>query len=71
MLKILQVPLLLLWGERDPWIAPNAAERIQQLYPLATKVTIPAGHCPHDEDPVRVNQEIEKFMESLPLQTLF
>jgi pimeloyl-ACP methyl ester carboxylesterase len=45
----MEVPLLLLWGDKDPWIGPRMADRMQSLYPSATKVTLDAGHCPHDE----------------------
>lgn len=49
LLGIMEVPLLLLWGDKDPWIGPRMADRMQSLYPSATKVTLAAGHCPHDE----------------------
>lgn len=45
----LECPLLLCWGEYDPWIRPQAADRVQALYPAAQRVSIDAGHCPHDE----------------------
>ena len=41
-------PLLLAWGESDPWIRPQAADKIQALYPQSRRVSIDAGHCPHD-----------------------
>eukprot|EP00980_Cylindrotheca_fusiformis_P008371 scaffold1767_cov71-Cylindrotheca_fusiformis.AAC.3 len=43
------IPLLLLWGMKDPWIRPATADKIQTLYPTAERVNINAGHCPHDE----------------------
>ena len=58
-------PLLLCWGEEDPWIRPAAADKIQALYPAAQRVSIDAGHCPHDEDAPAVNTAIKNFMESL------
>jgi len=45
----LECPLLLCWGEYDPWIRPQAADKVQALYPQAQRVSIQAGHCPHDE----------------------
>lgn len=56
-------PLLLCWGEADPWIRPAAANRIQQLYPQAQRVSIDAGHCPHDEDATAVNTAIKTFIQ--------
>lgn len=61
----LSVPLLLLWGELDPWMGPTKAARIKELYPSATLVLLGAGHCPHDEAPERVNQELRKWVSSL------
>jgi pimeloyl-ACP methyl ester carboxylesterase len=53
----LQVPLLLLWGIRDPWM--NAVGRrasFQRHAPeRTTEVVLDAGHCPHDEVPDQVN----------------
>jgi pimeloyl-ACP methyl ester carboxylesterase len=49
LLANLECPLLLCWGEYDPWIRPQAADRVQALYPAAQRVSIDAGHCPHDE----------------------
>ncbi|MBN3908873.1 MAG: alpha/beta fold hydrolase [Nostoc sp. NMS1] len=57
LLKQLTCPLLMLWGEADPWM--NARERSQkfrQYYPELTEHFLTAGHCPHDEVPDRVNQ---------------
>jgi len=62
LLETLQLPLLLLWGESDPWIRPQAADRIQALYPAAQRVSVNAGHCPHDEAPESVNSAIDDFM---------
>ena len=38
---------------------------IQQLYPQATRVSVAAGHCPHDEAPTAVNKAIGDFMAKL------
>jgi len=61
-----QCPLLLCWGEEDPWIRPAAADRIQSLYPATRtkRVNIAAGHCPHDEAPAAVNAAIREFMNA-------
>jgi pimeloyl-ACP methyl ester carboxylesterase len=53
----LTCPLLMLWGEGDPWI--NARERgakFRSYHPQLTEYYLNAGHCPHDEIPDRVNQ---------------
>ncbi|WP_017318541.1 alpha/beta fold hydrolase [Mastigocladopsis repens] len=56
LLKQLTCPLLMLWGEADPWV--NARERsnkFRQYYPELTEYFLRAGHCPHDEVPEQVN----------------
>ncbi len=66
LLQKLQCPLLMLWGEGDPWM--NAKERgskFRQHYPSLTEYYLKAGHCPHDEIPQQVNQLIRDWMFSL------
>lgn len=60
----LKVPLLLLWGEKDPWIRPIAADKIQSMYPSSQRVSLDAGHCPQDEVPEEVNDAISKFVKT-------
>lgn len=64
-LKELKVPLFLLWGDKDPWILPSKADKIMSLYEDSVKVGLNAGHCPHDEVPSQVNDEIKKWVASL------
>ncbi|MEH2420853.1 MAG: alpha/beta fold hydrolase [Nostoc sp.] len=66
LLKQLTCPLLMLWGEADPWM--NARERSQkfrQYYPELTEYFLTAGHCPHDEVPDRVNQLLSDWVLSI------
>ena len=63
LLEILKCPLFLWWGQHDPWIGPAAAEKMESLYANCKRVTIDAGHCPHDEAPEAVNQAIREFMK--------
>lgn len=63
LLDNLDCPLLLCWGEYDPWIRPQAADKVQAIYPEAQRVSIDAGHCPHDEAPEAVNEAILNFMK--------
>jgi len=59
----LSSPLLLLWGEADPWI--NARERgtkFRQYYPKLAEYYLRAGHCPHDEVPDQVNGLIRTWI---------
>ncbi|MBD2775389.1 alpha/beta fold hydrolase [Iningainema tapete] len=66
LLQKLTCPLLLLWGEADPWI--NARERSRQFrkyYPELTEYFIRAGHCPHDEVPQQVNSLLRDWILSI------
>lgn len=65
LLEKIECPLLLCWGEQDPWIRPAAADKIQALYPSSKRVSIDAGHCPHDEAPEAVNSAICDFIQEL------
>jgi pimeloyl-ACP methyl ester carboxylesterase len=66
LLQKLSCPLLMLWGEGDPWM--NTRERgakFRQYYPSLTEYYLTAGHCPHDEIPTEVNQLISDWVKSL------
>ena len=61
------LPLLLVWGQQDPWMRPNKATRIMELYPGARLVTVDNGsHCPHDDAPEAVNAALLEWMATLP-----
>jgi pimeloyl-ACP methyl ester carboxylesterase len=62
LLPIVQHPLLVLWGENDPWTPIKAAEIYRKLGETGQPVEVvgipKAGHCPHDERPDIVNELI-------------
>lgn len=62
----IQAPLLVIWGEADPWTPIAGAAIYQKLaesHPV-TFVSIPdTGHCPHDENPDAVNSEILSWLK--------
>lgn len=63
LLQQLNCPLLMLWGEGDPWM--NARERgakFRQYYPQLQEFYLQAGHCPHDEIPEQVNNLIKNWL---------
>lgn len=66
LLNQLQAPLLMLWGEADPWI--NARERgakFRHYHPQLTEYYLRAGHCPHDEVPDQVNDLIRTWVHAI------
>jgi len=65
LLQKLTRPLLMLWGEGDPWM--NSRERgakFREYYPTLTEHYLKAGHCPHDEIPQQVNALIRDWVLS-------
>ncbi len=66
----LQAPLLLLWGDSDPWLR-NAKAKQEKFRTFAKQasldvkeVLLKAGHCPHDEVPDLVNQEMLAWLSN-------
>jgi pimeloyl-ACP methyl ester carboxylesterase len=60
----MQCPLLMLWGEGDPWIgARKRGEKFRECYPQLQDHYLAAGHCPHDEVPSQVNAIIHNWIK--------
>lgn len=56
-------PILLLWGEGDPWMkVRDRAAKFRQYYDNLSEQFLQAGHCPHDEIPEIVNREIARWI---------
>lgn len=65
LLKQLQCPLLMIWGEADPWMkAKERGAKFREFYPNLTEYYLKAGHCPHDEIPEQVNNLIQNWIKS-------
>ncbi|AFZ49575.1 alpha/beta fold hydrolase [Dactylococcopsis salina] len=65
LLKRLTVPLLLLWGEGDPWMDTRTrSSKFHQYYSQISERFLNAGHCPHDEVPQQVNEGIKDWIIS-------
>ncbi len=56
-LKHLEIPVYLIWGEKDPWEPIKEARRWSREYKCiqSLDIILNAGHCPHDERPDKVN----------------
>ena len=60
----MECPLLILWGEGDPWIgARQRGAKFKECYPHLQEHYLTAGHCPHDEIPTQVNGLIHNWMK--------
>jgi len=59
-------PLLVIWGADDPWTPIAGAKIYDQAREQGKEITIVpipgAGHCPHDEVPDIVNQQIVEWL---------
>lgn len=66
LLPKVKAPLLVLWGEDDPWTPITGAKIYQDLAEKGESVqfvSIPnTGHCPHDERPTVVNSLILNWL---------
>ncbi|XP_024383373.1 uncharacterized protein [Physcomitrium patens] len=69
----IDIPLLLLWGEKDPWTPANGpiAKYFRKIAVERDHVfvtTLPdVGHCPHDDRPELAAGEILPFLEKYNL----
>jgi len=69
LLTNLQRPLLILWGEKDPWTPVAGATIYRDLAQsnpdVQFQIIEDAGHCPHDENPAKVNAKILQWLLEL------
>ncbi len=64
----LDIPILLLWGEKDRMVPPKLGPLFIKYNPRLTLVAIEnAGHCPHDECPEKVNRIILDWLATWQL----
>ena len=63
LLEQLERPLMMIWGEKDPWInARSRGAKFKEYRPELTEHYLNSGHCPHDDTPAEVNQIIRNWM---------
>lgn len=64
LLADLSTPVRLIWGEDDPWEPVAEARRWLSFTSVKDIAVISGlGHCPHDEDPERINTILEALLE--------
>ena len=55
----LTIPMLLIWGKKDRFVPPKLANQFLRYNEKLELVYLEdTGHCPHDESPEQVNEEI-------------
>ena len=63
LLKQMTCPLLMLWGEGDPWMnSRSRGAKFREHYPALTEHYLQAGHCPHDEVPGQVDSLLRDWV---------
>lgn len=63
----INIPTLIIVGAEDVATPPEKAEQMAELIPNAQKVVIPfAGHSSPIEEPIRVTEAIQTFLQNLP-----
>lgn len=72
LLPVIKQPLLVLWGENDPWTPIQGATVYRELSktpdidpPVRFHAIPDTGHCPHDERPDVINPLIVDWLRSL------
>ncbi len=62
---IVDTPIQLIWGEKDPWESLSEAKAWKNNYKNIKRLDIikEAGHCPHDENPTATNNLISEFIQ--------
>ena len=65
LMKDLDIPIDLIWGENDPWEPLSEAEKwiLSMSNIRSLKVVKESGHCPHDEHPEVVNPLLRKIIQ--------
>ncbi|MEL7332167.1 MAG: alpha/beta fold hydrolase [Cyanobacteria bacterium J06560_2] len=63
LLEKMTCPLLLIWGDADPWMDTYSRGALfQKHYTALEEHHINAGHCPHDDAPVEVNALLKNWV---------
>jgi pimeloyl-ACP methyl ester carboxylesterase len=67
LLPRVKCPILVLWGEADPWTPIKGAELYKNhvANPVTFHGIANTGHCPHDERPEVVNALILEWLEKI------
>ena len=63
----LNIPIQLIWGEKDPWESLSEAKEWEEKFKNIKRLDIikGAGHCPHDEEPEKTNRLIYEFLQDM------
>ena len=65
LMENLNIPVDLIWGEKDPWEPIAEAKNWKSTFPCIESMNVinQAGHCAHDEAPNEVNLVLTKLIK--------
>nr|XP_010934630.1 pheophytinase, chloroplastic [Elaeis guineensis] len=64
LLPLVKCPVLVAWGDKDPWEPVELGKKYADFNTVEDFITLPnVGHCPQDEAPNLVNPLIESFVK--------
>jgi pimeloyl-ACP methyl ester carboxylesterase len=70
LLPSLQVPVSIIWGEEDAWLAPSLAERLHELIPGSDLTVLPeTGHFAMEDSPREVAATLFEFFSDCETQS--
>ncbi|HET6866567.1 MAG TPA: alpha/beta hydrolase, partial [Solirubrobacteraceae bacterium] len=55
-------PVLMIWGDEDPYGGPDIGQRAVEIIPSATLEVIPGRHAPFLDDPARCGALIDDLL---------
>lgn len=64
-LPSLSVPALVVWGSRDPTLAPSSFPNLVEAMPRAVGRSFRAGHVPHQSNAEEFNLAVIQFLDTL------
>lgn len=68
-LKLLKIPILLIWGKFDRLVPSQFAQEYEKYNPNLTLILVDRiGHCPHDESPTQFHQIFDHWLSQLTPQ---
>jgi len=62
----INMPALVVWGDRDQTLAPASFSRVVEALPKARGEILHAGHVPHQSHAAAFNRIVMKFLKELP-----
>ncbi len=64
LLPLITCPVLLIWGEKDPWEPIELGREFTKFASVEEFISLPeVGHCPQDEAPEKVNEILESWIK--------